>query len=73
MTALLIAIAATGIGAALSLDMRIVPNPGDGIVQAISDISGKDIGLIKNIFDGSNVILAALLSLIFQKGIVGIG
>ena len=73
MTALLIAIAATGIGATFSLDMRIVPNPGDGIVQAISDISGKDIGLIKNIFDGSNVLLAALLGLIFQKGIVGIG
>ena len=27
----------TGIGAAMSLDMRIIPNPGDGIVQAIAD------------------------------------
>ena len=30
--ALAFAIAATGIGSAASLDMRIVPNPGDGIV-----------------------------------------
>ena len=34
---LIIAIILTGIGAAMSLDMRIVPNPGDGIVQAIAD------------------------------------
>ena len=27
----------TGIGAAMSLDMRIIPNPGDGIVQVIAD------------------------------------
>ena len=25
----------TGVGAAMSLNMRIIPNPGDGIVQAI--------------------------------------
>ena len=32
---LIIAIILTGIGAAMSLNMRIIPNPGDGIVQAI--------------------------------------
>ena len=71
--ALLFAIAATGIGAAASLDMRIVPNPGDGIVQAISDLSGKETGLVKNIFDGFNVALSIMLGLLFAKGIVGIG
>ncbi len=71
MTALLIAIAATGIGAALSLDMRIVPNPGDGIVQAISDISGKDIGLIKNIFDGSKSFSRHSLALSSKKALSG--
>ena len=34
----------TGIGAAMSLNMRIIPNPGDGIVQAISDCVGKSVG-----------------------------
>ena len=34
---LLPAILCTGVGAALSLSMRIVPNPGDGIVQTLAD------------------------------------
>lgn len=71
--ALLFAIAATGIGATASLNMRIVPNPGDGIVQAISDLSGKETGLVKNIFDGFNVALSIILGLLFVRGIVGIG
>ena len=70
---LFIAIATTGIGAAASLDMRIVPNPGDGIVQAISDLSGKEAGLVKNIFDGCNVTLSILLGLLFTGRIVSIG
>lgn len=36
----------TGIGAAMSLNMRIIPNPGDGIVQAISDCIGKPVGFL---------------------------
>ena len=48
---LLIAIVFTGIGAAMSLDMRLIPNPADGLVQAIADLSGKTLGFIKNCFD----------------------
>ena len=70
---LLTAIVFTGIGAAMSLNMRIIPNPGDGIVQAISDLSGKETGLVKNIFDGFNVALSIILGLSFAGGIVGIG
>ena len=35
----------TGIGAAMSLDMRLIPNPGDGIVQALADCFKKPVGL----------------------------
>ena len=42
---LLFAIVLTGIGAAMSLDMRLIPNPGDGVVQAISDFTGKEMCL----------------------------
>lgn len=48
---LIIAITFTGIGCALSLDMRMVPNPGDGIVQAVSDTIGKPVGVCKNCID----------------------
>lgn len=46
---LLIAIVLTGVGAALSLDMRLIPNPGDGIVQTLSDFSGGSVGLIQKL------------------------
>ena len=70
---LLMAIILTGIGAAMSLDMRIVPNPGDGIVQAMSDFVGKDVGLVKNCFDLFNICLTITLCMIFVGHIVGIG
>lgn len=70
---LLVAIILTGIGAAMSLDMRIVPNPGDGIVQAIADFVGKDVGFMKNCFDVFNICLTCSLCMIFIHRIVGIG
>ena len=46
---LLCGIILTGIGAAMSLNMRIVPNPGDGIVQAIADTIRKPVGIYKKL------------------------
>lgn len=48
---LIIAILLTGIGAAMTVDMALIPNPGDGIVASISARSGKELGLCKNILD----------------------
>lgn len=70
---LLIAIVLTGIGAAMSLNMRIVPNPGDGIVQALSDCTGKPVGFAKNCFDAFNVILTTMIGFIAAGRWVGIG
>ena len=70
---LLLAIILTGIGAAMSLDMRLIPNPGDGIVQAISDFTGKEMGLCKNWFDGTMVALALILALVAQQRVIGVG
>lgn len=63
----------TGIGAAMSLNMRIIPNPGDGIVQAISDCIGKPVGFTKNCFDLFNICLTISISLIFVHKLIGIG
>lgn len=54
----------TGIGAALSLNMRIVPNPGDGIVQAIADCIHKSVGFTKNCVDMTCVALTVIISLL---------
>lgn len=73
LVALAAAIIATGVGAAATLDMRLIPNPGDGIVQSLSDLSKKETGFVKNVFDGINVSLTVIISLIAEGSIIGIG
>lgn len=70
---LLVAIVFTGIGAAMSLDMRLIPNPADGLVQAIADLGGRSLGFTKNCFDGFNILLTAVISLLFAGHLIGIG
>lgn len=49
----------------MSLNMRVIPNPGDGIVQAIADCVGKEIGLVKNCFDILNISITAMAGMVF--------
>ena len=70
---LLLALVCTGIGAAMSLNMRIVPNPGDGIVQAISDCIHKSVGFTKNCVDLCSVLITIIISLICTGHLVGVG
>lgn len=69
---LLAAIVITGVGAGTSLNMRLVPNPGDGIVQVLADFTGKPVGFTKNWFDILNVCVALTVGLIFTHGLVGV-
>lgn len=70
---LLIAIALTGTGAAMTIKMRLIPNPGDGIVHALSQFLGKPLGTTKNLFDIASVCMAAILSLLLMNRLVGVG
>jgi uncharacterized membrane protein YczE len=72
-TCLILGIALTGIGAAMNVNARLVPNPGDGIVQAISDRLGKRMGNVKNVFDIFCVALTLLIGLLSTGRPVGIG
>ncbi len=70
---LLLAIIFTGIGATMSLEMRIIPNPGDGIVQTLSDTIGKGVGLTKNCFDLLNVLITFCIGAFSGRWFLGIG
>ena len=70
---LAMAIICTGVGAAMSLSMQLVPNPGDGIVQALAGKFNKSVGLTKNMFDCLSVCITLCISLIFAHTILGIG
>ncbi len=70
---LVLAIICTGIGAAMSLSMQLVPNPGDGIVQALAGRFNKSVGLTKNMFDCLSVCITLCIGLMFAHTILGIG
>ncbi|MGI5963212.1 MAG: YczE/YyaS/YitT family protein [Lawsonibacter sp.] len=70
---LVLAILTTGIGVSMTVNMRLIPNPGDGIVQALADRMGRDQGFAKNIFDIGCVSATAVLCLVAKGEIVGIG
>lgn len=70
---LLLAIICTGVGAALTVNMDIVPNPGDGIVNAIAQKIGKDMGTTKNIVDFCCVGITLLIGFLTNRLFYGIG
>ena len=50
-----------GIGFAMMVDMQLIPNPPDGLIFVTSEATKKDLGLWKNIFDMTFVILAGMI------------
>ncbi|MCR5031557.1 MAG: DUF6198 family protein [Lachnospiraceae bacterium] len=70
---LLVSIILVGLGAALTLSMRLIANPADGIVQVIADFTHKKLGDIKNVFDTSCVLITLILGGIGAHRIIGLG
>ena len=70
---LIAAVFITGQGAALTLNMRLIPNPGDGLVQSLADFCHWKLGTAKNLFDTACVILTVLLSYLATGRILGVG
>lgn len=70
---LIIAILLTGIGAAMTVQMKIVPNAADGFVQAVSERFGIKLGIAKNVVDISSVVITLIIGFLFAGHVVGIG
>ena len=62
---------AFGISVEVAPDLIMVP--GEGIVAAISKVSGRRFGSVKVMFDVTLILIAALLSWLFFGNIVGVG
>ena len=70
---MLLAIALTGLGLSLTVGMRMVPNPADGLASVIGEKLGKGLGTGKNLLDAVSVVLACVLGLVFRGRLLGIG
>ena len=63
----------TGIGAAVTVDVNIVPNPADGLARVLGERCGKNMGFGKNLFDFSAIVISLAIGLIDAGRPVGIG
>lgn len=70
---LALAVILTGIGAAVTVDVNIVPNPADGLARVIGERCGKNMGFGKNLFDLSAILISLAIGLIGAGRPVGIG
>ena len=73
MIILLIAIALNGAGVSMTVHMKMVPNPAEGLTEAVSTALGKSIGFTKNLVDISCVVIAFLIDLIFGTLFTSVG
>ncbi len=67
------AIFITGLGASLSLAMDIVPNPADGLADAVGRRIRRDVGMGKNLIDFVSVAISLALGLLLAHRILGVG
>ncbi len=70
---LVAAVICTGVGAAMIVDMHMIPNPADGLAQTIGLVFGKGMGLGKNVLDCSCVGISILIGLSARGQLIGIG
>ena len=71
--ALVCAMTFNAIGATLAVNMRLIPTPGDGILQALSDRFGVELGKMKRILDCTMVAVAAAMSFLLLGRLEGVG
>lgn len=73
LAALLIGCTILAFGIAVEVAPNVIVVPGEGAVRAISSVSAKPFGSCKVAFDVTLVAIALVLSLVFFRGIQGLG
>ena len=61
-----------GFSLVLYIDVKLAPMPAEGLVGCLADKLGRPFSQMKTAFDCTSVLVAAVLSLIFLGGLVGI-
>ena len=61
-----------GFSLVLYLDVKLAPMPAEGLVGCLADKLGRPFSQMKTAFDCTSVLVAAVLSLVFLGGLVGI-
>lgn len=71
--ALILGCAILGVGISIEVAPDVLVVPGEGIVRAMTQVSGKRFGSVKVFFDCTLVAIALILSFLFFHGLNGLG
>lgn len=71
--ALILGCAILGVGISIEVAPDVLVVPGEGIVRAMTQVSGKRFGSVKVLFDCTLVAIALVLSFLFFRGLNGLG
>lgn len=63
----------TGLGASITVNMKLIPNPADALADTIGFVLNKSFGFGKNVLDFTCTFLALALSFSFGQGMLGVG
>lgn len=69
---LILAIVITGIGASLTVGMKIVPNPADGLASVVGEKCHKGFGFGKNFFDGISIVISLIIGFVFTGRVIAL-
>lgn len=61
-----------GLGVFLEVEAGLIPLSSDGLASAVADVSKIKFGLVKNIIDGSQVVIAVVLAFVLLGSLFGI-
>lgn len=70
---LMAAVILTGIGISMTVNMKLIPNPADGLAKAVGDRCQRNLGFGKNVIDISSVAITFIIGMLSSGTIVGIG
>lgn len=70
---LAIAVMMTGIGVSMSVNMKLIPNPADGLAKAVGERCKRNLGFGKNLIDITSVAITCCIGMLASGSIIGVG
>ena len=70
---LLAAIVVTALGVVMTVNMKLVPNPADGLAQTVGEVLHRGVGFGKNVIDFTSVGISLVLGLAIAGRLEAIG
>ncbi len=67
------AVVMTGIGVSMTVNMKLIPNPADGLAKVVGERCRRNLGFGKNLIDITSVAITCCIGILAAGNIIGVG